>query len=446
MNPTSQAEKHPESLSQLLSGFEQSRHRVLGYLDRVERLFAIREPYVMSFVPENTDRFCRLRDEFSRLESTCPNPSSRLPLFGVPVGVKDIFHVNGFPTRAGSTLPLELLQGAEAESVQVLKSAGALLLGKTTTTEFAYFAPGPTRNPHNLEHTPGGSSSGSAAAVGAGLCPLALGTQTIGSVIRPASYCGVVGFKPTYGRISTAGVIPLAPSVDHVGFFTSDVAGAERVASVLCGGWIPEGGPPPMVLGVPQGPYLRETGQDGMRFFRQTCDRLRAEGCELRPVQMLSDFEEIVRRHETLVAAEAAMVHGRWFRDYSDRYHEKTSELIRKGQTIAPDVLETCRKSREQVRRDIVETMERFGLSALVTPASVGPAPRGLESTGDPIMNLPWTHAGLPVVSIPSGMSEGLPVGLQIVGSWMGDERLLRVAERIEGILHRHLDEKQEMV
>ncbi len=331
MKPTSQAEKHPESLIGLLSVFEQSQHRVFDYLDRLERLFAIREPYVMSFVPEATDRFCRLRDEFSRLRSTYPNPSSRPPLYGVPVGVKDIFHVNGFPTRAGSGLPPHLLQGSEAESVRVLRSAGALLLGKTTTTEFAYFAAGPTRNPHNLEHTPGGSSSGSAAAVAAGLSPLTLGTQTIGSVIRPASYCGVVGFKPTYGRISTAGVIPLAPSVDHVGFFTSDVAGVECVASVLCGGWTPEGGPPPMVLGVPEGPYLRETGQNGMRCFCQTCDRLRAGGCEIRPVQMLSDFEEIVRRHDALVAAEAAMVHGRWFRDYSDRYHEKTSELIRKG-------------------------------------------------------------------------------------------------------------------
>ena len=442
MKPTSQAEKHPESLIELLNGFEEGQNRVLNYVNRLERLFALREPDVMSFVPEAVDRFGRLRDELSRLESISPNPSSPLPLYGIPVGVKDIFHVNGIPTRAGSKLPLHLLEGLEAESVQTLRSAGALFLGKTATTEFAYFAAGPTRNPHNLEHTPGGSSSGSAAAVAAGLCPLALGTQTVGSVIRPASYCGVVGFKPTFGRISTAGVIPLAPSADHVGFFTSDVAGAERVASVLCGGWIPEDGPPAMVLGVPEGPYLRETSQNGMSCFCQTCDRLRTEGCEIRPVQMLSDFEEIVRRHEALVAAEAAMVHGRWFRDYSDRYHEKTSELIRKGQAIAPDVLDRCRKSREEVRRDIGETMERFGLSALVAPASVGPAPRGLESTGDPIMNLPWTHAGLPVVSVPSDMSGGLPVGLQIIGSWMGDERLLRIAGRIEGILRRHLEEK----
>ena len=151
--------------------------------------------------------------------------------------MKDIFHVKGFLTRAGSGLPVDLLTGPEAESVTQLKQAGALILGKTVTTEFAYFAPGPTRNPRNPAHTPGGSSSGSAAAVGAGLCPLALGTQTIGSILRPASFCGVVGFKPSFGRISSAGVIPFAVSLDHIGFFTQDVAGATLAAAVLCKNW-----------------------------------------------------------------------------------------------------------------------------------------------------------------------------------------------------------------
>jgi len=229
---------------------------------------------VRAFLPEE-GRFERLRREEEALQVRWPNrtdpsdpsdPSDskhRPPLFGVPVGVKDIFHVEGFPTGGGSRLPPEALRGPEAACVKTLKEAGALILGKTVSTEFAYFAPGPTRNPWNPEHTPGGSSSGSAAAVGAGLCSLALGTQTIGSILRPAAFCGVVGFKPSYERISRDGVIPLAPSLDHVGFFTPDVAGAERAAAVLCRDWRPAKPGRKPRLGVPEGPYLERASGEG---------------------------------------------------------------------------------------------------------------------------------------------------------------------------------------
>ncbi len=172
-------------------------------LDRVEALFAEREPEVRAFLPEE-GRFDRLRREAAALEARWPDPERRPPLFGVLAGVKDIFHVDGFETGGGSRLPPEVLRGPEAASVTTLRAAGALILGKAVSTEFAYFAPGPTRNPWNPEHTPGGSSSGSAAAVGAGLAPLALGTQTIGSIIRPAAFCGAVGYKPSYERICAA--------------------------------------------------------------------------------------------------------------------------------------------------------------------------------------------------------------------------------------------------
>ncbi len=165
---------------------------LLTYLGDLEEHFQEREPDVLAFVPEDS-RFKRLRREVRTLLAEYPDPAKRPELFGVPVGIKDIFHVDGFVTRAGSEVPAELLQGAEAESVRRLKAAGALIMGKTVTTEFAYFAPGPTRNPYNPAHTPGGSSSGSAAAVGAGLCPLALGTQTVGSITRPAAFSGAVG-------------------------------------------------------------------------------------------------------------------------------------------------------------------------------------------------------------------------------------------------------------
>ncbi|MBT3755848.1 MAG: amidase, partial [Candidatus Cloacimonetes bacterium] len=174
---------------------------------------------IKAFLSE-TNRRERLHQELKELYHNFPYPNKRPILFGIPIGVKDIFHVNGFETKAGSDLPSEILQGEESVAVSKLKQAGALIMGKTVTTEFAYFHPGATCNPHNFAHTPGGSSSGSAAAVAAGFCPLALGTQTIGSISRPASFCGVIGFKPSIGRISTAGVIPFSKSADHIGFFT----------------------------------------------------------------------------------------------------------------------------------------------------------------------------------------------------------------------------------
>ncbi len=431
MKVRSQAEKHPDRLTELSKRFRNDKSANIDYLERLERLFAQREPLVKAFVAEETNRFDRLRRASGRLDSRFPDTSSRPPLYGIPVGVKDIFHVEGFPTQAGSRLPTDILGGPEAKCVSILRSAGALVLGKTVTTEFAYFAPGLTRNPHNLEHTPGGSSSGSAAAVASGLCLLSLGTQTIGSILRPASYCGVVGFKPSYGRIPTEGVIPLAPSLDHVGFFTGDVEGAILVASILCQDWTENRVSPPLVFGVPEGPYFEKASEDGRVHFRETCNRLSNVGFEIRSVEMLGDFEEITAQNNALLAAEAAMVHREWFEIYSSRYHEKTAELVRRGQTVDSDFLEVCRKGRERLRARIMEKMQKHGISVLLAPATVGPAPRGLDSTGDPVMNLPWTYAGLPAVSIPSGRCQGLPMGLQLVGPWRGDEALLVVAQEV---------------
>lgn len=424
--------KDLDRLKDLAEGFRTGRLSVMDYLDRIKTRFDKIEPQVKAFVSEETDRFERLAQEIKDLESRFPDPDSRPPLYGIPVGVKDIFHVEGFPTRAGSRVPSGVLGGPEATSVMILKSAGALVLGKTVTTEFAYFAPGPTRNPHNMGHTPGGSSMGSAAAVATGLCPLALGTQTVGSVLRPASFCGVVGFKPSYGRISVDGVIPLALSVDHVGFFTTDVDGAAIVASVLCVGWRQIAELSRLVFGVPEGPYLKKASEEGLGHFGQTCSRLSEAGFQIRPVDMFKDFEDIFQRHNTLVAAEAAQVHQEWFGTYSGLYHEKTAELIRRGQGVGPDVLEACRAGREKLRGEIMSCMDQYGLSAFLAPTAVGPAPPGLESTGDPVMNLPWTHAGLPAMSLPSGKNaEGLPLGLQLIGRWMGDEELLGLAREL---------------
>jgi Asp-tRNA(Asn)/Glu-tRNA(Gln) amidotransferase A subunit family amidase len=252
------------------------------YLAQVEARFIEHEKSILAFIPEE-DRFPRLQKEAEALLSRYPDAINRPLLFGILAGIKDIFHVEGFITQAGSRLPSEELQGTEAESVTRLKNAGALILGKTVTTEFAYFSPGPTRNPNNLEHTPGGSSSGSAAAVAAGLCSLALGTQTIGSIIRPAAFCGVVGVKPTYDRISRKGVIPLSPSLDHVGFFTPDVSTTKKVAPSLYVDWDESTTPNEKpTLGIPEGPYLACASDYALSCFNTICDSLTQAGYKLR--------------------------------------------------------------------------------------------------------------------------------------------------------------------
>lgn len=403
---------------------------------RAEALVDAGEPSIQALLPEDA-RFDRLRREAQALCERYPDPSHRPPLFGVLFGVKDIFHVNGWPTHAGSRLPSSVLAGPEADSVAWLKAAGALMLGKTVTTEFAYFAPGPTRNPHNPAHTPGGSSSGSAAAVAAGYCALALGTQTIGSIIRPAAFCGVVGLKPTFDRISTRGVIPCAPSFDHVGVLARDVDIATRAARVLYATWngAPRRGQVP-VLGIPEGPYLDRVEADTATWFERVCGAIRGAGYEVRRVPVMRDFDRVYERHQVILAAEAARVHAAWFRDYSHLYGSKMADLVRRGQVITDEELVAARSGQVAFRAAMRQVMGDAGIDLWICPSTMGPAPAGLESTGDPAMNLPWTQAGLPVVGLPAGRhASGLPLGLQIVGRWNEDEWLLERAAALERVV-----------
>jgi Asp-tRNA(Asn)/Glu-tRNA(Gln) amidotransferase A subunit family amidase len=404
-----------------------------AYIDDLLRRIDQAEPWVQCLMTEG-GRADRLRREAEAAAQQFPAPAQRPPLFSVPVGVKDIFRVDGLPTRAGSRLPPEAFAGEEAEAVRRLRRAGALILGKTVTTEFAYFAPGPTRNPRNLEHTPGGSSSGSAAAVAAGFCPLSLGTQTIGSIIRPASFCGVVGFKPTYRRIPVDGVVPLAPSLDHIGIFTRDVAGTLYAATILCDGWNPAPADlPPPVLGIPTGPYLEEADEISRGHFERVVELLAAEGFAVRNRAVMPDFAGVAANHQTILSAEAAEVHAAWFDRFGDLYHERTAQLIRAGRSVSPDELAKARDGQAVLRRELQAAMDDAGVDAWIAPSTVGPAPLGLESTGDPVMNLPWTQAGFPAITLPCGLDQaGLPLGLQIVGRFYDDERLLGWAKRVE--------------
>jgi Asp-tRNA(Asn)/Glu-tRNA(Gln) amidotransferase A subunit family amidase len=312
-----------------------------------------------------------------------------------------------------------------------------LFFGKTVTTEFAYFSPGPTRNPHNPERTPGGSSSGSAAAVAAGFCHIALGTQTIGSIIRPASFCGVVGFKPTYDRISREGVIPLSPSLDHVGFFVPEAESAINAARVLIRDWDEPLEPLKKPrLGIPEGPYMQNVSQESVSHFENVYQLFEGAGYELQRIQVMPDFEEIRARHDGILAAEAAQVHADWFREYEQLYSDKFKELIRRGHSITQDQLQRALAARESFRADMRRTFLDDNIDVWITPSTVGPAPEGLESTGDPIMDLPWTQAGLPAINLPAGKNQdGLPLGLQAIGNWYKDESLLFWSKDMERVL-----------
>jgi Asp-tRNA(Asn)/Glu-tRNA(Gln) amidotransferase A subunit family amidase len=407
---------------------------IQGIWDRIESI----EPHLHTLLPEPEGRE-RLLQEGQALERQYPEPQQRPALYAILLGVKDIIQVDGFVTRGGSALPPELFRGPEASMVTRLREAGALILGKTITTEFAYLSPAATLNPHNPAHTPGGSSSGSAAAVAAGFCQLALGTQTIGSVIRPAAFCGIVGFKPSYGRIPIDGVIPCSISVDHVGLFTQDVKGMALAAAVLCQPWRSEvfsgKGATRPVLGIPEGPYLFQAEEEALSVFEQQLHRLQAHGYKVVRVPMFADIEAINQEHKNLVAFEMAQVHATWYKDHGALYQPITREVLEKGQKINQAEAEKARQGRFVLRKKVEQARQARGVDLWISPAATGPAPRGLGSTGNPIMNLPWTYMGLPVLTVPAGRAEnGLPLGLQLAAGFGQDEILLHWGIALESL------------
>jgi Asp-tRNA(Asn)/Glu-tRNA(Gln) amidotransferase A subunit family amidase len=401
------------------------------YVQELCRRIDTVQPLLQAFVPE-PDRAARL------LASAGAGGFAAAPLAGALVAVKDILNVDGLPTRAGSRLPPELFAGPQAAVVDRLLAAGALVAGKTVTAEFAVAAPGPTTNPHDVRHTPGGSSSGSAAAVAAGLAPLALGTQTVGSVIRPAAYCGVVGFRPTWGTLPADGVVPNAPSLDTVGLFTADVASAALAARVLCG-WPEQAAVERQpVLGVPDEAYLSRASPLARDAFAGQVQRLRAAGFAVRRAALADDLEALTHHLLVINHYELAQVHRVWFAGYAADYRPQTADAIRRGQTLsASDHAASQRWRRGFVERLTSVTVEQ-GIDVWISPAATGPAPRGLGSTGDPAMSAPFSLAGMPALSLPIPAPTGstlLPLGLQCAALPGADRPLLAAAAQIQRAL-----------
>jgi Asp-tRNA(Asn)/Glu-tRNA(Gln) amidotransferase A subunit family amidase len=367
------------------------------------------------------------------------------PLHGLPVALKDIVDTVRIPTENGCALDRGRVPMRDAYVVERLKQAGAIIMGKTVTTELAFLHPGKTRNPHDPGHTPGGSSSGSAAAVADAMVPLAIGTQTGGSVIRPASYCGITGFKPTFGAIPRRGILMQSPTLDTVGVFSSDPLGAALLADVLFGHDDEDAAttlaPAPRLLDIArEAPPLRpvfafvrppgwETASPELHAaFEELVEAL---GEQVFEVPLPRVFDEAADQRKRINFAEMARYYYRYGRDGADVLAPETRAAIEEGNAIPARDYLAALDWRPVLTSALDEIFERC--DAILCPAATGPAPQGLESTGDAIFNGLWTLCGTPAVTLPLlTASNGLPMGVQLVGARNNDARLLRTANWLD--------------
>jgi aspartyl-tRNA(Asn)/glutamyl-tRNA(Gln) amidotransferase subunit A len=352
------------------------------------------------------------------------------PLHGVPVVLKDVIDTAGIPTENGTPLDRGRVPTEDAVVVRRLKAAGAIILGKAVTAELAYFTPGPTRNPHDPGHTPGGSSSGSAAAVGAGLAPLALGTQTAGSTIRPASFCGIVGYKPTVGAIDTSGILQQSHTLDTVGLFARTVADVALLAACLSDTGDPDGASGPDVprIAVPDLPFADRADPQTRAMIADLVARL---GAVCAPMRLPEGFGEGPAIRDVVNAVEMAEHYAEYDRRGRDRLSEPIRQTMERGRATPAADYAHALAVRDRLARDFDAALD--GFDAALVPAAPGPAPAGLGRTGDPIFNGVWTLLGTPAVTVPAFRAEnGLPVGVQLVGRRGDDARVLAVARSLE--------------
>jgi Asp-tRNA(Asn)/Glu-tRNA(Gln) amidotransferase A subunit family amidase len=375
-----------------------------------------------------------------------------LALSGIPVGIKDVIDTAGQPTSYGSLAYENHFPEKDAWVVNRFKEIGASVFGKTATTEFAWRSPARTVNPWNYDHTPGGSSSGSAAAVAAGFVPLAVGTQTLGSVIRPAAFCGIVGFKPSFGSISRAGVYPLAGSLDHVGFFARNVDDVTLALSVtsqsdprdpassplasfsldLANGLDPLG-PPRLLIMHP--PFWERVQPAQRRLFEAIANKFVAAGATIETREWPENLEQVWALAHTILSYEAALIHSDLVARAPDRTSDHLKNLVATGQRTGERNYASAREQQERLRNSFSDVFTAIDV-VLGVPA-FGEAPSGLSDTGDAAFCTPWTFLGLPAITLPVGFGPGgLPLGIQLTGANREDFKLARIAcwcERVIG-------------
>ncbi|GAB4228330.1 MAG: amidase [Methyloligellaceae bacterium] len=415
------------------SGEITSERLVQACLDRI----AAREETVRAWAyldPDYALKQARERDEWRKQGRTTG------PLHGVPVGIKDIIDTGDMPTENGCAAHKGRTPEEDATLVAALRDAGAVIMGKTVTTELAVFVPSKTRNPHNPEYSPGGSSAGSAAAVADFMVPLAVGTQTGGSVIRPASFNGVVGFKPTFGLISRKGVLAQSPALDTVGVFARTVEDSALIAELLTAydpadaDMKPRSRPrlrevaidtPPMtpMLAFVKGPTWDKAEKVTEEAFAELVEAL---GDQCDTVDLPPIYHQAPKWQKLIQTAEVGKYFGPLLDHAADGISDPMKEMIAEGRTIPAHEYITAKEFRDVLYAGLEEIFERY--DAILTPASPGPAPKGFETTGDPCFNAMWTYLGTPAVTVPLLDVDGLPLGVQLVGPRLDDGRLLRTA------------------
>ena len=364
-------------------------------------------------------------------------------LAGIPVGVKDIIDTADYPTENGTPVFAGRRPALDASVVRQLKAAGAIVLGKTVTTELAFFGPGKTKNPKNPAHTPGGSSSGSAAAVADFQVPLALGTQTAGSIIRPASYCGTIGFKPTFGTVSRTGVLAQSAPLDTIGGYARSVADiallidaisefdaadgdmAAGAKSSLTASLAAASSRPPRFALVKSPAWAHADGVMQAKF-QEFADRLGSHA-EVVETPLPSDFDGSLRLQQIVQFSDIAKNYGPIADANPDRVSAKLKEIIAEGRTFSSADTAAARAERDPLYDDLAEILASYDV--ILTPAAPGPALAGLSATGSPMFNALWTFLGMPCISLPLLEANGLPIGVQLVGARGRDAELLRASQ-----------------
>jgi Asp-tRNA(Asn)/Glu-tRNA(Gln) amidotransferase A subunit family amidase len=438
-------ELYPLGLLETLRAYREGRATVQDYVTSCSGRVAALEPRIHAF--EWFDASRAMADAEERAGGILAD----LPLYGIPVGVKDIINTRGIPTRMGSVIFANHVPTTSAWVVRRLEALGGLVMGKTVTTEFAYRSPGKTRNPWNASHTPGGSSSGSAAAVAAGYVPAAIGTQTLGSVIRPAAFCGVVGYKPSHGAISRTGIMPFAPTLDTVGVFARSVADAAWFGACLMGEdsrdeatviraeprllsvpLEPLGGPPRIaVVKTSKWPLATEVQRT---HFVDCVIKLQAAGAKVREVNLPKLFEPAWENTMAILCHEAVKSFAPIESRHRIRLSPHLAEILDRGRAVTPEQYARALARREDYRRWLDGVFSHH--EAIATIPAPGEAPEGLASTGDATFCSLWTQAAMPAVTIPSGRGpRGLPLGFQVIGRYREDEHALRVAAWCEATL-----------
>ncbi len=386
------------------------------------------------------------REQADRLDAHRSAGKPTGPLHGVPIGIKDIIDTQGMPTECGSPLMSGRRPSRDAALVARLRAAGAVILGKTVTTEFAAFTPGKTKNPHDPARTPGGSSSGSAAAVASFMVPGAVGSQTAASVIRPASFCGVYGFKPSMGLIPRTGVLQQCPSLDHIGVFARSLEDAALLAETLTGHdpgdpatappfarpplqrVLAEAPPVPPTLALIKTPVWEQADaamRDGLGELAE------ALGDRVQEVTLPADFAAAYDQHRTIMAVDFARSFAKLYESGRDRMSDNFVAIIERGHKVSALDYQAALDAQSDLNNHLDEIFDAF--DGLITPSAIGEAPQGLDATGDPIFGMPWTFTGVPALSLPLLQGEaGLPMGVQLVGQKGDDARLLRTARWLQ--------------